>query len=658
MASLPLVSIIIPVYNSAAWLGEMFQSVLAQSYQGPLEVSIFDDGSTDGSLAELLLWRPRLQGKGIKVQIGRNTAAAKTPSPLSHPSSFQSSYFSSFLGDSAPTQIKGATAATLRCEPCRSQFPSQVRLQHHLASSKHKRQVAQQQHIHSDGDHSTLSKRALKRKRKQELQRESKLQKTQHADAAEDVPCSAASTISSASPTSVPSSPSTSSSLSASLSASLTESSPALSDRPSPASTSLSAPLNSASAASASAAPSTRPATHGPSISALPNSVSATDSLASLSAPPSSVSTTHDSSSFPAPPSPVSTTNSSSSPAQPESNMPASARAGSCSSAAAASCSLGSSTVPAACPPAVVDYFTPGPGGPGFARNQAIAHATAEWLCLLDSDDVLHPQRIELQMAYMLSLCGAVSASAGQPVEPAARPAEPAAQVGAEGRRTIVGSNFVRTPPNSTPRYTDWLNSLTDEQVLLHQYREVSMIQPTWLFHRDVFNTVGGYDQSGPGAPEDLIFFYEHLQKGGKLHKIPQPLVTYRYVEGSYCSGVHRVLLLKLRVQHLQQSLLSKDPRWARFSIWGAGRDGRRVFSELSQEFSDRVVQFLDVDPKKVGTFYVDQRNNRKVPIIHFSDFQGAHPLLLCVATARDGRFEQNLSSLNLREGVDYIHFG
>jgi glycosyltransferase involved in cell wall biosynthesis len=44
----PLISVMIGVYNGAAYLGEAIESALGQDYE-PLELIVVDDGSTDGS---------------------------------------------------------------------------------------------------------------------------------------------------------------------------------------------------------------------------------------------------------------------------------------------------------------------------------------------------------------------------------------------------------------------------------------------------------------------------------------------------------------------------------------------------------------------------------------------------------------------------------
>lgn len=47
--TLPAVHVIIPVYNGERFLGEAIESVLGQTYTGPVELTVVDDGSTDAS---------------------------------------------------------------------------------------------------------------------------------------------------------------------------------------------------------------------------------------------------------------------------------------------------------------------------------------------------------------------------------------------------------------------------------------------------------------------------------------------------------------------------------------------------------------------------------------------------------------------------------
>ena len=54
-----LVSVIIPTYNSAHYLGEALASVLQQSYQ-PCEIIVIDDGSTDATPAVIAEFQQRL----------------------------------------------------------------------------------------------------------------------------------------------------------------------------------------------------------------------------------------------------------------------------------------------------------------------------------------------------------------------------------------------------------------------------------------------------------------------------------------------------------------------------------------------------------------------------------------------------------------------
>lgn len=44
-----------------------------------------------------------------------------------------------------------------------------------------------------------------------------------------------------------------------------------------------------------------------------------------------------------------------------------------------------------------------------------------------------------------------------------------------------------------------------------------------------MLSRVGGFDETGKGTPEDLIFFYRHLDLKGGIHRVDQVLLVYRY---------------------------------------------------------------------------------------------------------------------------------
>jgi len=162
--------------------------------------------------------------------------------------------------------------------------------------------------------------------------------------------------------------------------------------------------------------------------------------------------------------------------------------------------------------------------GCGFAKNRAVEQSTGQYLCFLDADDMMKPPRVELQL-----------------------------QAALQHPDSIVGSKFSRTPKGSTKRYQRWCNTLTQDQLFCHRFREVTVIQPTWFMSKKTFEKVGAYDETYPGCPEDLIFFYAHLERGGSLHKVDQKLLVYRYHIESTCQAIHRLVLLKVRSQAIQE---------------------------------------------------------------------------------------------------------
>jgi hypothetical protein len=132
-----------------------------------------------------------------------------------------------------------------------------------------------------------------------------------------------------------------------------------------------------------------------------------------------------------------------------------------------------------------------GARGAGFARNQAVKlrdslHQESynelqspqspcrHYLCILDSDDVMHPTRIAEQTSAVLSLGYDINKTH-------------------LSNKTLVGATFNRIPDDATWHYSQWANSLTDERLYLEIFRECTLVQPTWFLSKSWFQQLGCY---------------------------------------------------------------------------------------------------------------------------------------------------------------------
>ncbi|XP_039332587.1 queuosine-tRNA galactosyltransferase isoform X3 [Saimiri boliviensis] len=244
-------------------------------------------------------------------------------------------------------------------------------------------------------------------------------------------------------------------------------------------------------------------------------------------------------------------------------------------------------------------HNSPSPRGVGYSKNQAVAQSSGSYLCFLDSDDVMMPQRVRLQHQAAVQHPSSVFTSNGPTV-----------------------------------------------------------IMPTWFCSRAWFSHVGPFDEGGRGVPEDLLFFYEHLRKGGGVIRVDQSLLLYRYHPQAATHSVLEATIWTHRVRFLEEQAL---PRWAAFTIWNAGKQGRRLYRSLTAANRHKVVAFCDVDEKKIRKgFYChedsQERPKPRIPILHFR--AARPPFIICVKLdLTGGAFEDNLRSLHLQEGQDFLHF-
>lgn len=269
--------------------------------------------------------------------------------------------------------------------------------------------------------------------------------------------------------------------------------------------------------------------------------------------------------------------------------------------------------------------------GCGAAKNSAVRKSTGKYLCFQDIDDVMNPERIKLQW-----------------------------KAASLNHNALVGSRVKREPENSTHRFIRWANNLSPKELKVQIYTSngPTLLMPTWFCHRSVYEKVGQFDESGQGTPEDLLFFYSHIDKGGDLFRVDEELVIYTYHEGATTFSISRNKIWNIQFHRLESYVLSK---WSRFTIWNAGKAGRKLIRALNPESLKKVDSFCDVDVNKIGRTVemycpIKRVVLAQVPVVHFT--QAKPPLLVCVKLdLTKGSFEKNLASLDLIEGHDYVLF-
>lgn len=83
-----------------------------------------------------------------------------------------------------------------------------------------------------------------------------------------------------------------------------------------------------------------------------------------------------------------------------------------------------------------------------------------------------------------------------------------------------------------------------------------------------------------------------------------------------------RDTIWRIRLERLEKLVLSN---WSKFTIWNAGKQGRKLYNSLSIENKAKVIAFCDVDINKIGKKYefydADKRvTSKPVNIIHFKE--------------------------------------
>jgi glycosyltransferase involved in cell wall biosynthesis len=217
-------------------------------------------------------------------------------------------------------------------------------------------------------------------------------------------------------------------------------------------------------------------------------------------------------------------------------------------------------------------------GGVGLAAalNVGIRASRAPLVARMDADDIMHPQRLQIQRECMLADPGIDLVSC---------------------RVEIFPRDQLR---NGYLEYERWQNScVTEEEIAQNIYVESPFAHPSVMIRRSVYERFGGYRDGM--FPEDYDLWLRMAAAGCRMAKVPEVLLRWR-------ESPHRLSRTDARYSResfdaLRASYLALDPRIRKAGeivIWGAGRCTRRRAKRLL-DLGVRHSGWIDIDPRKIG---------------------------------------------------------
>jgi len=264
-------------------------------------------------------------------------------------------------------------------------------------------------------------------------------------------------------------------------------------------------------------------------------------------------------------------------------------------------------------------------GGLVAALNNGLQACRAPLLARMDGDDICHPRRLELQMAYL-----------DNHIE--------------TGLVACAFRHFPRTTlKQGMQAYEKWQNTLESHNMIMRErFIESPFVHPSIMVRRELIDNAGGYRDCG--WAEDYDLWLRLAQAGVRFARLPRTLFFWRdhperatRTMSEYSPDAFRAC----KFHHLQHGFL-KDCQ--RVAIAGAGLEGR-AWQRLLSRAGISVSCWVDVDPRKIG------RMLHGAPVMatdHLGSIQDKILVSIGVRGARE-QFRALPQSRSLQEGVDFL---
>lgn len=265
------------------------------------------------------------------------------------------------------------------------------------------------------------------------------------------------------------------------------------------------------------------------------------------------------------------------------------------------------------------------------ALNTGLAEARADLVARMDADDMMYPERLARQWAFMQ----------------------------AQPWVTVLGTQ-VRGFPDACitegfQRYLDWQNALlTPTEIANDIYTESPFAHPSVMFRRNAVIAAGGYRHGD--FPEDYELWLRLHAAGHAMARLPAVLLDWR--DDPRRTSRTDPRCAREAFDRLRASYLADDKRLHAgrpIVVWGAGRKTRKRVAWL-QDRGVRVAAWIDIDARKIGQRIGDAT-------VHAPDWlagAASKPLVLVYVASHGAReeIEAFLRESGYGWGEDYLVVG
>ena len=263
--------------------------------------------------------------------------------------------------------------------------------------------------------------------------------------------------------------------------------------------------------------------------------------------------------------------------------------------------------------------------GVAHAFAAGFEHSCGSMIARMDSDDVMHPRRLEFQQAFL----------------------ENYSDYGAVAGKVRYGGYYRKN--TGLKQYIEWNNGVdTYPKILLQRFVDAPIVNPSAMWRREVGAGLGHY--LAGDFPEDYEMWLRWLHHGVRISKIPEVVLDW-HDSGRRLTRTHPAYsdeaFYRVKTRYLARWLADNNPHHPGVAVWGASRIYRNR-ARLLEDYGINITHYIDIH----------RRRRLDKPLVFYRDLPRPGQLFVLVYVRQwqaKARIRQFLESRGYIEGLHYL---